>query len=115
MIVVPDDFPSVFEGSAAHERAQSLGEVRVHAERGAENESELARRIGSAELATKGIQALPTSDVVRYYVDAVATGTGTYLCGASVTYTVGPTPAPTAAGTPPLVCDGVIEVCEFGP
>lgn len=51
MIVVPDDFPSVFEGSAAHERARALGEVRVHAERGAENETELERRIGSAGIA----------------------------------------------------------------
>jgi phosphoglycerate dehydrogenase-like enzyme len=51
MIVVPDDFPSVFEGSAAHERARALGEVRVHAERGAEDEAELARRIGNAAVA----------------------------------------------------------------
>ncbi|MGH8633949.1 MAG: 2-hydroxyacid dehydrogenase, partial [Burkholderiales bacterium] len=39
------------EGSAAHERARALGEVRVHAERGAENEAELARRIGNADVA----------------------------------------------------------------
>lgn len=51
MIVVPDDFPSVFEGSAAHERARALGEVRVHAERGAEDEAELMRRVGSADVA----------------------------------------------------------------
>jgi phosphoglycerate dehydrogenase-like enzyme len=51
MIVVPDDFPSVFEGSAAHARARVLGAVRVHAERGAENETELVRRIGNAEIA----------------------------------------------------------------
>ena len=51
MIVVPDDFPSVFEGSAAHERAKALGEVRLHTERGAEDEAELARRIGSARVA----------------------------------------------------------------
>ena len=44
MIVVPDDYPSVFEGSAAHERARALGEVRVHTGRGAEDEAELARR-----------------------------------------------------------------------
>jgi phosphoglycerate dehydrogenase-like enzyme len=51
MIVVPDDFPSVFEGSAAHERARALGELRVHTERGAEVETELARRIGQARVA----------------------------------------------------------------
>ena len=51
MIVVPDDFPSVFEGSAAHVRARALGEVRVHTERGAEDEAELARRIGNAAVA----------------------------------------------------------------
>jgi len=51
MIVVPDDFPSVFEGSAAHERARALGAVRVNTGRGAEDESELARRIGNATIA----------------------------------------------------------------
>ena len=29
LVAVPDDFPSVFEGSAAHERARKLGEVHV--------------------------------------------------------------------------------------
>ncbi len=51
MIVVPDDFPSVFEGTAAHERAKALGEVRVFTERGADDEAELIRRIGEAEIA----------------------------------------------------------------
>jgi phosphoglycerate dehydrogenase-like enzyme len=51
MIVVPDDYPSVFEGSEAHERARALGEVRVHTGRGAEDEAELARRIGDAAVA----------------------------------------------------------------
>ena len=51
MIVVPDDFPSVFEGSAAHERAAALGELRVYTERGADDEAELARRIGTARVA----------------------------------------------------------------
>ena len=51
MIVVPDDFPSVFEGSAAHDRARALGEVRVITVRGAEDESELVRRIGNATVA----------------------------------------------------------------
>jgi len=51
MIVVPDDFPSVFEGSAAHARAKRLGDVRVFTERGADDEAELIRRIGSARVA----------------------------------------------------------------
>lgn len=51
MIVVPDDFPSVFEGSAAHDQARRLGEVRLHSERGAEEEAELIRRIGDARVA----------------------------------------------------------------
>lgn len=51
LIVVPDDFPAVFEGSAAHERAQLLGAVRVCGERGAEDSAELARRIGGAKVA----------------------------------------------------------------
>jgi D-3-phosphoglycerate dehydrogenase / 2-oxoglutarate reductase len=49
-ICVPDDFPSVFNGSAAHERARSLGEVRVHAARGADDEAELIRRIDRARV-----------------------------------------------------------------
>lgn len=51
LIVVPDDFPSVFEDSAAHERARKLGTVRVYTERGADDEIELARRIGDAKVA----------------------------------------------------------------
>ena len=51
MIAVPDDFPSVFEGSAAHERAKKLGELSLHTTRGAEDEAELARRIGQARVA----------------------------------------------------------------
>ena len=51
MIVVPDDFPSVFSGSAAHERASRIGAVRVFTERGAEDEPELIRRIGDARIA----------------------------------------------------------------
>jgi len=41
MIVVPDDFPSVFEGTPAHERAKKLGDVSVFTERGADAEQEL--------------------------------------------------------------------------
>lgn len=51
MIVVPDDFPSVFAGSEAHARAQALGPVRVFGERGAEDEAELAGRIADAAVA----------------------------------------------------------------
>lgn len=51
MIVVPDDFPSVFDRSGAHERAKRLGEVRVFTERGADEETELIRRIGKARAA----------------------------------------------------------------
>jgi phosphoglycerate dehydrogenase-like enzyme len=51
VIVVPDDFPSVFAGTEAHERAKKLGEVRVYTERGADDERELIRRIGAARAA----------------------------------------------------------------
>lgn len=50
-ISVPDDFPSVFDGTVAHERARQLGEVRVHAARGADDEAELIRRIDRARIA----------------------------------------------------------------
>ena len=51
LIVVPDDFPSVFENSAAHETARKLGETRVHPARGADDEAELIRRIDRARVA----------------------------------------------------------------
>jgi phosphoglycerate dehydrogenase-like enzyme len=51
MIAVPDDFPSVFEGTPGHERAKKLGDVVVFTERGAEQEQELVRRIGWAQVA----------------------------------------------------------------
>jgi D-3-phosphoglycerate dehydrogenase len=51
LIVVPDDFPSVFEGTPAHDRARRLGEVRVYTQRGAEDEAELIRRIDRARVA----------------------------------------------------------------
>lgn len=50
-IVVPDDFPSVFQDTPAHERARALGRVRVFTERGAEQEPELIRRMGDAQIA----------------------------------------------------------------
>ena len=49
-ICVPDDFPSVFEKTVAHEKAKSLGDVRVHAARGADEEAELIRRIDRARI-----------------------------------------------------------------
>lgn len=51
MIVVPDDFPSVFADSEAHQRAKRLGEVRVFTERGADREDELIRRLQGARAA----------------------------------------------------------------
>ena len=48
LVVVPDDFPSVFEGTPAHERLKKLGEARVYTARGAEDEAELIRRIDVA-------------------------------------------------------------------
>lgn len=48
-VVVPDDFPPAFEGTPAHRRLAALAEVVVYGERGAEDEAELARRIGDAE------------------------------------------------------------------
>lgn len=51
LIVVPDDFPSVFEGTPAHARCQQLGEVRVFTARGADEEAELIRRIDRARVA----------------------------------------------------------------
>lgn len=51
LIVVPDDFPSVFENTPAHERARQLGETRVFPARGADDEQELIKRIGRARVA----------------------------------------------------------------
>lgn len=50
-IVVPDDFPSIFFGTEAHDRLKALGPVHVFTERGAHQEAELIRRIGQAEAA----------------------------------------------------------------
>ena len=49
-IVVPDDFPSALTGSSAERRLHALGETRIHTERGADQEAELIRRIGDAEI-----------------------------------------------------------------
>src|SRR5215510_9068741 len=50
-IVVPDDFPSVFENTTAHERCRKVGETRVFTARGADEENELIKRIDSARVA----------------------------------------------------------------
>jgi lactate dehydrogenase-like 2-hydroxyacid dehydrogenase len=51
LVVVPDDFPSVFKGTPAEERCRRLGETRVFVERGADGEAELTRRLGAARIA----------------------------------------------------------------
>ena len=51
IIVVPDDFPSIFRGSDAEARCTRLGETRVHSERGAHEEAELIRRLDGARVA----------------------------------------------------------------
>ncbi len=51
LIVVPDDFPSVFDGAPAHERLKKLGEVRVYTARGADDPAELIRRVDGANAA----------------------------------------------------------------
>ena len=51
LIVVPDDFPSVFKGTPAEERCARLGETRVYTERGADSEAELIRRLDGARVA----------------------------------------------------------------
>lgn len=49
-IVVPDDFPVVLTGSPAERLLRTLGDVTVYTERGAEQETELVRRIGAADI-----------------------------------------------------------------
>jgi hypothetical protein len=51
LIAVPDDFPSVFEASQAHEAAKKLGDTKVVSARGADEEAELIKRIGRARVA----------------------------------------------------------------
>ena len=50
-IVVPDDFPSVFDKTPAHERARKIGDTRVYTARGADDEDELIKRIDTARIA----------------------------------------------------------------
>jgi phosphoglycerate dehydrogenase-like enzyme len=49
-IVVPDDFPVVLTGSQAERLLRTLGDVTVYTERGAEQETELVRRIDDADI-----------------------------------------------------------------
>src|SRR5215475_10775556 len=49
-IVAPDDFPVVLTGSPAEQQLRSLGNVTIYTERGAEQEAELVRRIGDADI-----------------------------------------------------------------
>ncbi|HTT39455.1 MAG TPA: NAD(P)-dependent oxidoreductase [Burkholderiales bacterium] len=51
VIVVPDDFPSIFKGTPAEQRCAGLGELRVYVERGADDETELIRRLDGARVA----------------------------------------------------------------
>jgi phosphoglycerate dehydrogenase-like enzyme len=48
-IVVPDDFPTVFTGSAAERLLRTLGDVTIHTARGADQEAELIRRTAGAD------------------------------------------------------------------
>jgi D-3-phosphoglycerate dehydrogenase len=49
-IVVPDDFPSVFTGSSADHRLRAIGTLTVYTERGADQEPELVKRVGDADV-----------------------------------------------------------------
>jgi phosphoglycerate dehydrogenase-like enzyme len=51
LIVVPDDFPSIFKGTPAEQRCARLGPTRVFVERGADDETELIRRLERARVA----------------------------------------------------------------
>lgn len=63
---MPDDFPSVFQSSAAHHRALKLGDVTVYTERGGDDPTELVRRIGDAEVVINIRSHAPfTEDVFR--------------------------------------------------
>ena len=64
LIVVPDDFPAVFDGSAAYEKAMALGALRVCGERGADDAGELASRIGDATVAVNIRAYAPFTDAV---------------------------------------------------
>jgi len=48
-IVIPDDFPRVFAGTAAEPQLRALGDVTIYTERGANEEMELVRRVRDAD------------------------------------------------------------------
>ena len=50
-IVVPDDFPRILSGTAAEPQLRALGDVQIYTERGANEEAELIRRVGDADVA----------------------------------------------------------------
>ncbi len=47
-IVVPDDFPAALTGTPAEQQLRALGDVTIYTERGADDQAELARRVGDA-------------------------------------------------------------------
>jgi D-3-phosphoglycerate dehydrogenase len=49
-IVVPDDYPPALTGSTAEATLRALGDLRVYTERGADQEPELIRRVGDAQV-----------------------------------------------------------------
>ena len=51
LVVVPDDFPSIFKGTPAEERCARLGRTQVFSERGADDETELICRLNGARVA----------------------------------------------------------------
>ncbi len=51
LVVVPDDFPSIFKGTPAEERCARLGHTQVYVERGADDETELIGRLNGARVA----------------------------------------------------------------
>ena len=62
-IVVPDDFPSVLTGTNAERMLRALGNVVVHAKRGAEQEAVLLARVSDADvvLALRAYSKFPES------------------------------------------------------
>jgi D-3-phosphoglycerate dehydrogenase / 2-oxoglutarate reductase len=49
-IVVPDDFPRILSGTTAEPQLRALGDVQIYTERGANEEAELIRRVGDADV-----------------------------------------------------------------
>ncbi len=50
LVVVPDDFPTIFAGTRSHERLKEFAEVRIYTEK-ASSPEELARRLKGAQVA----------------------------------------------------------------